>query len=74
MKHFFLLLLIVFSIALSNATLPYILALADNGYVSAMKDDLHFRSGLNIHKGQITHGAVAEALGYELEDSNIVLR
>ena len=60
--------------ALSNATLPYILALADNGYVSALKDDLHFRSGLNIHKGQITHEAVAEALGYELQDSNVALR
>lgn len=50
--------------ALTNATMPYALALADKG-PRAMKDDPHLLDGLNIHKGQVTYSAVAEALGYE---------
>lgn len=50
--------------ALNNATLPYVLALADNGYKRALVEDPHLRAGLNVHKGHITHRAVAEALGY----------
>ena len=48
--------------ALNNATLPFILALADKGYVRAMRDDPHLLNGLNIHKGKITHPAVAQDL------------
>lgn len=47
--------------ALNNATLPFTLALANNGYRSALAHDTHLRQGLNVHKGQITYKAVAEA-------------
>jgi alanine dehydrogenase len=50
--------------ALTNATLPYVLALADKGYRKALLDDAQFREGLNVHYGAVTHKAVAEALGY----------
>ena len=49
--------------ALNNATLPYVLALADQGYREALQADAHFRAGLNVLAGDVTHGAVAEALG-----------
>lgn len=48
--------------ALENSTLPYILALADKGYRGALKEDEHFRRGLNIYRGRITHEAVANDL------------
>jgi alanine dehydrogenase len=50
--------------ALTNATLPYVLALADKGYRKALLDDAQFREGLNVHHGAVTYQAVAEALGY----------
>jgi alanine dehydrogenase len=59
--------------ALENATLPYILNLADKGLRSALKDDEHFRKGLNIHKGRITHEAVAKALGHAYTPARSVL-
>jgi len=49
--------------ALNNATLPFVLALANKGWRKAMADDPHLRAGLNVHDGKITHPAVAEALG-----------
>lgn len=49
--------------ALNNATLPFILALANKGYKKALRDDKHLLAGLNIHNGKITHPAVASALG-----------
>jgi alanine dehydrogenase len=48
--------------ALNNATLPCALALADKGLSRAMTEDLHLRAGLNVHGGQLTCEAVAEAL------------
>ena len=51
--------------ALCNATMPFIIALADNGYVTAMKNNPHFLQGLNICKGQVTHEAVAQTLCYK---------
>src|SRR5262250_2319817 len=48
--------------ALNNVTLPFVLALADNGLRRAMAEDPHFRNGLNVHDGQVTHKAVASAL------------
>ena len=48
--------------ALNNVTLPFVLALADNGYRRALGLDPHLRNGLNIHDGQVTHKAVADAL------------
>jgi alanine dehydrogenase len=49
--------------ALNNATLPFILALANKGWRTAMAEDQHLRDGLNVHDGRITHPAVAAALG-----------
>ncbi len=49
--------------ALTNATLPFVLALAGKGWRQAMLDDEHLAEGLNIHAGQVTHIAVAHALG-----------
>ena len=47
--------------ALNNATLPFILALADQGAEMAMKANPHLREGLNVYKGTLTYKAVAEA-------------
>jgi alanine dehydrogenase len=48
--------------ALNNATLPFVLALADKGYAKALADNAHLAHGLNIHKGALTYQAVAESL------------
>jgi alanine dehydrogenase len=48
--------------ALSNVTAPFVLAIADKGYASALMQDHHLRDGLNVHNGKITHEAVAKAL------------
>ncbi len=53
------------SLALNNATLPFGLALADEG-LGALKRDTNLANGLNVHKGKITNLAVAEALGLEM--------
>ena len=49
--------------ALNNATLPFVLALADKGWRQALRDDPHLRDGLNVHGGRIAHAAVARDLG-----------
>jgi len=51
--------------ALSNATLPYILKLADMGAEAAVRDDPALAKGVNAHKGHITYPDVAEAFGLE---------
>ncbi len=56
------------AVALNNATLPYVLALADKGARRALAEDPHLRNGLNVHAGRITHAAVAAALGEGFED------
>jgi alanine dehydrogenase len=48
--------------ALNNMTLPFVIALADKGYRVALGQDPHLRAGLNVHEGQITYKAVADAL------------
>ena len=48
--------------ALNNATLSFALALADKGWRRALAEDPHLRNGLNIHDGQVTYKAVAQAL------------
>jgi len=52
--------------ALNNATLPFVLKLADLGAQAAMAADPHLADGLNISAGRIRHPAVAEALGLPL--------
>jgi alanine dehydrogenase len=48
--------------ALNDATLPYVLALANKG-LQALRDDKHLLDGLNVHQGKITNQAVAMAHG-----------
>jgi alanine dehydrogenase len=52
------------TIALNNATLPFLVKLAKEGYVKALKDDPNLMAGLNVHKGQVTYKAVADAFGH----------
>jgi alanine dehydrogenase len=59
--------------ALTHATLPFILQLADQGYRQALADNRHLRNGLNIHRGAVTHRAVADNLGYDYVSSERVL-
>lgn len=59
--------------ALGNATLPFILNLADKGWKRALLEDPHLRAGLNVHAGRITHPAVAEALGSDFQSPDGVL-
>ncbi|MGJ8604523.1 MAG: alanine dehydrogenase [Marivita sp.] len=51
------------TIALGNATMPFMLALADKGWKLACTDDPHLMAGLNIHAGKLTYAAVGQALG-----------
>lgn len=48
--------------ALNNATLPFVVALADKGYRKALLDDKHLLEGLNVFHGAITHAGVAKDL------------
>jgi alanine dehydrogenase len=48
--------------ALANVTLPYVLALANKSLRQALTDDAALAKGLNLHRGQVTHPAVAESL------------
>ncbi|WP_374515383.1 alanine dehydrogenase [Niveibacterium sp.] len=52
------------TLALTNATLPFVLQLANKGYRRALQDNKHLRNGLNIHRGKVTCEAVARELGY----------
>jgi alanine dehydrogenase len=51
--------------ALTNATLPYVLALADLGVEGAIEAMPGLRPGVNVADGKVTHPAVAEGTGME---------
>ena len=59
--------------ALNNATLPFVLALADHGWKKALAEDPHLKNGLNIAFGKVTCQPVAEALGYTFSDPDALL-
>jgi alanine dehydrogenase len=61
------------TLALGNATLPFMLALADKGWKQACADDKHLLNGLNVHAGKLTYAAVGEALGIDTVDAASVL-
>jgi alanine dehydrogenase len=61
------------TVALNNATLPFVLALAERGWRRALSDDPHLRQGLNICRGRITHPAVAHDLDLPLTFSDQAL-
>ena len=62
------------TLALNNATSPFVIALADKGWMQACVDDPHLLNGLNIHAGQVTYAAVGEALGLPTAAPNLQLR
>ncbi|MEO9383515.1 alanine dehydrogenase [Chromobacterium phragmitis] len=54
--------------ALTNATLPYTLELANKGWRQALLDNAHLRNGLNVCRGRVTYQAVAQDLGHAYID------
>ena len=60
--------------ALTNATLPFVKALAKHGWRQALARDPHLANGLNVHAGHINHEAVARDLGYEYRSAEDVLK
>ncbi len=56
------------TLALTNATLPFIVELANKGWQQAVKDNKHLMNGLNVCRGNITYYAVARDLGYTYVD------
>ena len=61
------------TLALTNATLPFALSLANKGWKQACKEDKHLKNGLNIINGAVTCKAVCEALGYDYKSPDIFL-
>jgi len=59
--------------ALNNATLPFVLAIADKGWKKALADDPHLKNGLNVAFGKLTCKPVADVLGYEYIEQDSVL-
>lgn len=57
---------------LNNATLPFIIKLANLG-LDALRQDKHLRNGLSVHKKMLTNKPVAEALGYDFVDASKAL-
>ena len=53
------------TIALNNATLPFLCKLANTGYEKVFREDKNFLEGLNVFKGEVTHKAVADTFGYK---------
>ena len=58
---------------LTNATLPYVLTIADKGWKAALRDDPALAEGLNTHAGRITYAAVGEAFDLSAADLDEVL-
>ena len=61
------------TLALNQATLPYLVKLANKGYQKALKEDKNFLAGLNVCKGQVTYKAVADVFGYDYVDPSLAL-
>lgn len=62
------------TIALGNATMPFMLALADKGWKQACADDPHLLNGLNVHAGKLTYYAVGKALGIDVISPQLALK
>ena len=60
--------------ALTNATLPFVKALANYGWREALSKDPHLANGLNVHAGHVNHEAVAHDLGYEYLSASDALK
>ena len=62
------------TIALGNATMPFMMALANKGWKQACADDKHLLNGLNVHAGQLTYYAVGEALGIDVLSPQLAIK
>jgi len=62
------------TIALGNATLPFLLDLADKGWRRACEDDPDLLNGLNVHAGHLTYYAVGKALGIDVLSPTLALK
>ncbi len=58
---------------ITNATLPYVLAIAENGWKDALREDAALRNGLNAVDGELTNTAVADAFDMDATDPGTVL-
>lgn len=61
------------TLALTHATMGYALAIADKGYVKALKDNAGLRAGLNVCLGKVTNESVAHDLGYTFVEPESML-
>jgi len=61
------------TIALNNATLPFLVKLANKGYQKALGEDKNFLAGLNVFKGDVTYKAVADVFGHKYVEPSKVL-
>src|SRR5215470_8326101 len=59
--------------ALTNATLPFVIALAEKGWRRALADDPHLLHGLNVHAGKVTYAAVAQDLNLPFAPAETLL-
>lgn len=62
------------TIALGNATMPFMIALANKGWKEACAADAHLMNGLNTHAGKLTYAAVGEALGLDYISTDAALK
>ncbi|MCC1480348.1 alanine dehydrogenase [Roseibaca sp. Y0-43] len=62
------------TLALGNATMPFMLALANKGWRQACADDPHLLAGLNTHAGRLTYGAVGKALNLDVTPAETLLK
>lgn len=62
------------TIALGNATMPFMLALANKGWQQACQDDPHLLNGLNVHAGQLTNYAVGKALRLDVISPQLAVK
>lgn len=62
------------TLALTNATFPYVMTLAQKGWKQACRDDNALMLGLSVVDGMVTYPGVAEAFGLELTPAERVLR
>lgn len=62
------------TLALTNATLPYALAIANKGYKQACLDDAGLMEGVNTIDGKVTYKGVADGLGLEYHDIHEILK
>jgi alanine dehydrogenase len=62
------------TLALTNATFPYALLLANKGWKQALRDNAALRKGLNIVEGKVTYPGVADAFGMPLSDPDSFIK